>query len=379
MTYLSSTLGRGLAVATALMISTGVAAAATTVTSNAGLSPKHPVNAAAYPAFIKSVEEKTKGSLTFKHYTSGALLELKATMSGLRDGIADIGILVFTYHPAELPTSQIVGDLSNLGKDTAVMAGAATEFYLLSCPACVKEQANQGIVLLSGYAVPPYVLISKPKITTLADIKGKKLRAGGGSFSLWAEHIGATVVNIPVNEMYDAFSVGVIEAGVQTEGGLRSYSFWDVAKNVTTLPLGTFSGATLFSAGTTFWKDRTDAERAAMLASAPLGLVAQIEAYDEDIDSVIAPAKEKGVAFHEPAADLLKATTDFDKASIANVKKSIAEKRGVQNADALIDTYVGLIDKWTKLIAPIRKDYPAIQAALQKEIYDKIDAKTWGK
>ncbi|MHA1113807.1 MAG: hypothetical protein ACTSRY_04805, partial [Alphaproteobacteria bacterium] len=243
---------------------------------------------------------------------------------------------------------------------------------------CVTERKAQGIVSLAGYASAPYLLISKGKITTLADIKGKKIRAGGGSFGLWSQHVGATVVNIPVNEMFDGFSAGVINAGVQTVGGLRSYSFWDTAKDVTNLGLGSFSAATLVTAGRTFWQDLTVKERTAMLDGTRIALGKHIEAYDKDVLSVIAPAKAKGVQFHEPAADLQKATDEFDATSAARGKKLAIERHKVAGGEKLVDEFIALVDKWTKLIKPIRNDYAAIEATLKREIYDKIDPKTWG-
>lgn len=370
---------RGIAAAgIAAILAAGSAQAAKTVKANAGVGPKHPMNATTLPALFKHAEEKSGGSLTFKHYTGGALLPLKTTMNGLRDGIADLGVIVYSYHRGELRATQILADLSNLGKDTAVMAGVSTEFFLLKCPQCVTERHAQGIVSLAGYTSAPYVLISKKKITTLDDVKGKKIRTGGGSFGLWGQHVGATVVNIPVNEMFDAFSAGVIDAGVQTIGGLRSYGFWDPAKNVTKLQVGSFSAATLAAIGRDFWKGLTVKERGALIDGTMVALAKHIEAYDQDVESVLDPAKEKGVEFHAPAADLQKATDEFDASSVARAKKLAVERHEVEDGAKLVDEFVALVDKWNKLIKPVRNDYAAIEALLKREIYDKIDPATWG-
>jgi len=370
---------RGVVVAgIAAMFAAGSAQAAKTVRANAGVGPKHPMNAVSLPAMFKHVEEKTNGGLTFKHYTGGALLTLKATMNGLRDGIADLGVIVYSYHRGELRATQILADLSNLGKDTAVMAGVSTEFFLLKCPQCVAERHAQGIVSLAGYTSAPYVVISKRKITTLDDVKGRKIRTGGGSFGLWGQHVGATEVNIPVNEMFDAFSAGVIDAGVQTIGGLRSYGFWDPAKHVTDLKLGSFSAATLAAVGRDFWKGLTTEERAALLEGSMVAMAAHVEAYDEDVRSILGPAKEKGVEIHAPGADLQKATDEFDASSVGRAKKLAVEQHKVEGGEQLVDEFVALVDKWNKLIKPVRNDYAAIQALLKREIYDKIDPATWG-
>jgi len=343
-----------------------------------GLGPKHPVVAAAYPAFTAELEKRTDKALTVKVFPGGALLPLRGALPGLRDNVADLATLIFTYYPGELRAAQVVGELANLGKRGTAMTGATAEFLFFNCPACQTEFATQRVVVLSPYAVTPYMILSKSKITTLEEIAGKKIRSGGGFYSNWARHMGAIDVNIPVDEMYQAFSSGTIDAGVQTEAGLRAYNFWDTAKHVTQIPLGIFSAASIFSASQTMWQSLSTAERQAALHATVAGLVAQTKAYDEDVSSVIDPAKQRGVQFHQPGADLAAKTAAFDEITVRNVTQVMTEKYDVANAETLVSTYRQLVEKWNRLTTPIEKDYPALQALLVREIYSKVDPATLG-
>lgn len=367
-------------VATALMAAAFTASSveARELKAAIGLGPKHPVVAAAYPAFASEVERLTNKSLTVKVFPGGVLLPLRGALPGLRDNVADLATLIFTYYPAELRTAQVVGELANLGKSNSAMSGATAEFIFLHCPACQAEFSAQRTVVLSPYGVTPYVILSKTKVTTLAEIAGKKIRSGGGFYSNWAKFVGATDVNIPVDEMYEAFNAGVIDAGVQTEAGLRAYNFWDTVKHVTQIPLGIFSAASIFSASQTMWQSLTADERKAMLRGASAGLVAQIKAYDEDVSSVIEPAKQRGVQFYQPAPDLIAKTAEFDDITIRDVTKLLAEKYNVVDAEKLVATYKELIVKWTRLTKPIETDYPALLALFNREVYDKVDANKVG-
>jgi len=356
----------------------GQAAEARELKAAIGLGPKHPVVAAAYPAFAAEVERQTNKSITVKVFPGGVLLPLRGALPGLRDGVADLATMIFTYFPGELRTAQVVGELANLGKSNSAMSGATAEFLFLHCPACQTEFSAQRTVVLSPYGVTPYVILSKTKIATLAEIAGKKIRSGGGSYSNWAKFVGATDVNIPVDEMYEAFSAGVIDAGVQTEAGLRAYNFWDTAKHVTQIPLGIFSAASIFSASQAMWKSLTPAERKALLSGAANGLVAQIKAYDEDVSTVIEPAKQRGVQFYQPAPDLVAKTAEFDEITVRDVTKLLVEKYNVVDAERLVATYKQLIQKWNALTKPIETDYAALLAVFNREVYNKMDGAKYG-
>jgi TRAP-type C4-dicarboxylate transport system substrate-binding protein len=249
---------------------------------------------------------------------------------------------------------------------------------MLQCGGCIRDFDANGLVQLTGYPVPPYVLITKSKIETLADMRGRKMRSGGGSFSAWAKSVGAIDVNIPVDEMFEAFNAGVIDVGVQTQNGLRSYNFWDVAKHVTELPVGIISAAALFTAGKKMWKDLTPIERSAMLDAAVAGTIAQVEAYDAEVREIYGPARQRGVTFTQPAADLIKATEDFRRSVAEEVAKASPEKYGNVDVQGLVKTYLGLLAKWDGLVKPVRENYPALAALLQREIYDRVDRASWG-
>lgn len=343
-----------------------------------GLGPKHPISATAYATFADVIEKETNKGLTAKIFHSGALVPLKGSLTGLKESVADMAVLVYSYYPGELPGLQVISELQNLGKENAAMAGASSEFAMLQCPRCQAELSASGITQLSGYAGPSYVLITKMKITTLADMAGKRIRSGGGSYSQWAKFVGAQDVNMPVEDLLQGFSAGVVDAGVQNVPGLRTYGFWDVAKHVTELPVGIISGASIFTASQATWRKLTPAERSAMIKGATAGMGAIIKTYDEEVLAIYQPAKDKGVQFHQPGPDLLAKTQEFDREHVKNVAGILKDKYGVQDSDQLVATYIRLIDKWTKLMTPIKTDYAAIQAMLDREIYAKVDPSRWG-
>src|SRR3546814_16715743 len=93
----------------------------------------------------------------------------------------------------------------------------------------------------------PYVLIAKGDLNSLDKIKGKKLRAGGSLWDRFATSVGATGVNIPSSEMYEALSRGILDAAIYAVGGLKTHGLADVAEQVIMLNLGSFRAGSLYS------------------------------------------------------------------------------------------------------------------------------------
>ena len=69
-----------------------------------GLPPIHTWSKA-YTYVDDNIDARSGGAIAVEvHY--GSLLNLKQSLNGLRDGIADAAVLVPGYHPAEMPQTK---------------------------------------------------------------------------------------------------------------------------------------------------------------------------------------------------------------------------------------------------------------------------------
>ncbi len=368
----------------ALMAATAVLAATPAlaekrVTMTTWTSPNH-ATSRGHAAFAEAVEAEFPDAFDFKLFTGGALLGPKPTLSGLRDGVADVGLLALTYFASEMPYAQLVADLALLGDDNYVMAGATSEFVMLNCQPCKDEFAKNGMVALSGISTAPYVLLTTVPIVDIADMKGVKIRTGGSVWDRWATRLGAQPVNVPSSEMYDTMSHGVVTAAVQPIGALKGHSLIEVAKHLTKLPLGTYHSGSIFALSPKFWNSLSLDEREKFAKHLPEA-VAQAEVYYETDDlEVLEEAAGLGLTVHEPTPEFLQDLVDFRVADLNEIARLSREERGIQDADALIATYRALIEKWQGLVEPlhpIRENPQPYADLLRQEIYSKIDLATY--
>ena len=81
---------------------------------------------------------------------------------------------------------------------------------------------------------------------------------------------------------------------------------------------------------------------------------------------------DKGVKFNPPDATWNTEYEAYLKNEIARVKEE-GKKRGVPNSDELVDRYLDLVKKWTKIDAEeIKGDKQKFIAALNREVFSKV-------
>lgn len=340
--------------------------------------PKSPIVIGGYKPFVEAVEADPSTDLKVKMFTGGALLDAKATLPGLRSGIADVGTLALTYFPAELPASQLVADLAMMGSDSVVAAAAVTEYMLQHCQACRNDWQKLGLVLTAAYSTSPYLVISKTKVETLDDLKGKKIRSPGGVWDRWVESVGAVPVNVSSSEMYEAFNRGVVDMVIHTPAALKSVNLGDFAKYVIKLPLGTYHALSAGTYNAKTWKRLSAAERKTILdrsAILVVGISDQYRVQDVEAEEIYT---RKGVTVAEPSEALKKQVAEFRKADMTSIIADAKGKYGIANPEAEIQTLEKLFAKWEQLLAPAAGDRKKMEEIVRQEIYDRIDPATFG-
>src|SRR5215216_6753812 len=89
-----------------------------------------------------------------------------------------------------------------------------------------------GVVLadawLAGAVASKRGCVRKPE-----DIKGQKIRSAGPTFAAMWQQAGASIVNIPSNEVYNALQTGVAEATDTSSGSFVSFRIYEQVKCVT--------------------------------------------------------------------------------------------------------------------------------------------------
>ena len=90
-----------------------------------------------------------------------------------------------------------------------------------------------GAVVLADAWLAGAIASKKGCIRKPDDIKGQKLRSAGPTFAAMWQEAGASIVNIPSNEVYNALQTGVIEGTDTSTGSFVSFRIYEQVKCVT--------------------------------------------------------------------------------------------------------------------------------------------------
>ncbi|SMH30883.1 TRAP transporter substrate-binding protein DctP [Mesorhizobium australicum] len=319
--------------------------------------------------------------------TAMTLLSLPETSAGLRDGIADMAYMLTQYYPAEYKESNLAGDmtmLTTVGTKTdvpgLVMSAAFAEYVALNCDGCQTEFKAQNHVFLGSGASSAYALVCRLPINTVADLKGKKFRVGGGNFGRWAEYFGGTKVTMPGAEMFEALSQGVVDCSTLSTPELVNWQLFDVTKAVVLgAPGGVYGAVASNNINRDKWKSLTNEERTALLKGAGIVTAGVAIGYQQQAAAAEKIAKEKGIPVEPASAELQAASDAFVTEDMKAVAKQFTDTYGLKEVDAKMKTIGDLIEKWKGKLqgVDISTNQPYADL-LWTEIYSKLDPATYG-
>ena len=178
------------------------------------------------------VEEKSNGRIKVNLYHNAALGSATTLLKDVKNGVYDVGLLFSMYHQDSDAFPLTVGDLpfaasSDIVKNTKVM----NEYYQKYKDIVVKDVVHMGLVT----AAPSYIVSSKP-IYKYEDLKGKKGKADGKSETYTYKEWGVVPVDVPLEEVYDSLSKGVIDLLLTSPSQARDQHFTEVAPYLVRVP-----------------------------------------------------------------------------------------------------------------------------------------------
>lgn len=152
----------------------------------------------------------------------------------LAKGVFDVVSTVGAYVVSDSET--IAGlDFPAIADDLET-AKKIVDAYSNTLDNALKNDFNAKLLAVVPY--PSQVLFCKEKITSLADLKGKKVRASGWTVAEFLDGVGAAGITMSYSEVPQSLQRGVIDCAVT--GGLSGYSsgWGEVSEYLYPLPIG---------------------------------------------------------------------------------------------------------------------------------------------
>jgi TRAP-type C4-dicarboxylate transport system substrate-binding protein len=253
--------------------------------------------------FAASVERRTRGTLRFSIFPGAALAKAPAQFSALRKGSLDMALVPLSYGAPEMPEVNI-----------GLMPGLVTSYdqgYGWKNAEVGKELTRilreNGIVIVSWIWQAGGVASRTRPITDPDDVKGMRIRGGSHQMDLVLRAAGATVVDMPSNDIHGAMKSGALDGALTSSTSLISFGLKDVSKALTTARGGSywFMFEPLMMSKAVFDK-LTPAQQAAVMAAGAEAEAFARRAAQEDDAAVAAVYQGANAQIVDLNADTLK-------------------------------------------------------------------------
>jgi TRAP-type C4-dicarboxylate transport system substrate-binding protein len=323
------------------------------------------------PKLASEMKKATGGGLSMRVFSGGQLLGPRATLAGIRDGVADAGFIVPSINASELPHLAMLPDLLPFGRDGFSAAAAADETIMVDCPECQKDLEGFNAMWLGGFGTTPWVLMCSKPIKNLADLKGRKARVTGGMATRMITALGGVGVNMNPPSINQALAKGQIDCTFGPIDWMVTLRLRDVVKVVMDYNLGQFHGLGWFVVNRKSLDALTAEQKATIKQNLADWNASYTNAYVQRAEKITADLKKEGIQFWKPTQDIVDALDAYRKNEPAAVAADM-RKRGVKDPEKLIKAHLAKLKKWEKIVDDAKWDKNAIAAAMKREIYDKV-------
>lgn len=279
-----------LCVTAGAVLSLSATAAETTLRVATWLPPTNPQNATVWPTWKKWVEEATEGrvEVVIENYTGHP----KTIYDAVEDGIYDVGFSVEAYLPGRFKLSgvaEIPGEITDAETGSVALWRTYKDYF---------EAADEyeGLHLLGLFVHGPGQLHTKFPVNSLDDLKGKKMRIGGGLINDLAERLEVTPVSAPSPKSYEMMQQGVVDGTFLPAQEQKFFRLSEVSTDLTLFPKGLYTTAFSIVMNPEVFEDLSKEDQQAIMSVSGERL-SQLAgaAWGKADDNGILEAKEKGV------------------------------------------------------------------------------------
>ena len=185
------------------------------------------------------VEKATAGRIKFTYLPKHPSAP-PGTFDAVRDGLMDLSYVTASYTPARhaLP---LMAELPGAGATAEINSVAYSRIYWKHFH---KVGEYNGVKLLAVWTHGPgHMFNVKRPINSLADLKGMKIRTGGGIAEKFGNLLGASAFVKPAPESYELLASGVADGVFFPLESVVSFKLDKVLKHATLFPGGFYSSA----------------------------------------------------------------------------------------------------------------------------------------
>jgi TRAP-type C4-dicarboxylate transport system substrate-binding protein len=211
------------------------------------LAPAHFISVT-LDEWAKELEKRTNGRVKVKNFHGCILAPANQQYDAAVSGIADVCNHVLGNTTGRFPLSEVL-DLPLGCPDSVTATRMANEYYEKFKP----EEFNDLKALWLHSQAQCYVCMKDKPVTKLEDLKGLKIRTFGGTVKFMTA-LGGTPVAMPMPEVYEALSRGIVDGMMSSYEVLETRRIGEHIRHVTENKLSSYSSTFVVAMNKRKWE-----------------------------------------------------------------------------------------------------------------------------
>ena len=179
--------------------------------------------------WMKEIEKRTNGRIKIRMFWMQSLVKQTDMLPAVKAGIADIGWVPSTYFPSNLPLYMMLDNAGNCIPDyrATIMATIDT---MDNEPNLKAELEREKLLVVGPYISGLGQLGMKTCMGSFTDVKKKTIRTYGSSGTNYFENLGANVLFMSYNDLYEAIDRGTIDGFQMAIALSDAFKHYEVVK-----------------------------------------------------------------------------------------------------------------------------------------------------
>jgi TRAP-type transport system periplasmic protein len=232
-------------------------AAQVTLNASSWVPPAHPITATMLVPLCQDMEKATSGRVKC-NVLPKAPVAAPQTFDAVRDGLVDLSYTVHGYTPGRFTLTDAV-EFPFMADTSEVMSVAYQRVHERML---AKADEHKGVVVLAMMTHGPGQIYHTNKaVGSLADLKGQKIRVGGGLINDITKSLGAVPLLRPAPEVFEILKTGVADGVFFPKESVGSFKLTPVLKHATFVPGGLYNVSFVFMANPAKWNSIPEADR----------------------------------------------------------------------------------------------------------------------
>lgn len=244
------------------------------------------------PAVDKQLAKTGKFKINWNKGISGQIVKPRGELEGVETGLGDLGVIVTAFHADKVPLYDVSFKTPFTSNDIALIS-KVTQKMVDTFPQYNEtwvKQFNQVALGPTG-AVDNYMLWSAKQITSLDQVKGRKVGAAGPNLP-WVIAIGAAGVQTNLADAYNSLSTGIYDNMIVWRQAAGAFKLCEPAPFAYDATLGGVNGFSL-NFNSDVWDGLPGEVKKAMRDSIPAWVAENVKRVNDGATSGVARCEKE--------------------------------------------------------------------------------------